>query len=137
MTRAGAPLAVAACRAAAASPSTVIAPSMPAAAWPGIEHRNDSPAAGTSTAPVASCPASATIVVPSAKVMSCGTLPVLSKATSYRPAAGTVSDPGVKPRSKALISSVPPAVTAFATSAVSEAGEDTAAGPEASAVTGP
>ena len=65
-----------------------------------MEHRNDRPAAGTSTSLVADAPASAAIFVPSGNVTSWAVEPVLSKLTSYRPAAGTVSDAGLKPRSK-------------------------------------
>ena len=70
---------------AAPSPSTVIAPFMPAAAWPGIEHRNDSPAAGTSTAPVAGSPG----LGGDRRAVGEGDVvrgePVLSNSTSYAP----------------------------------------------------
>ena len=39
--------------AAGAAPATMTSPFMPASAWPGIEHRKASPAAGTVTVPVA------------------------------------------------------------------------------------
>jgi hypothetical protein len=58
------------------------------------------------TVPVAVWPASATILVPSAKVTSCAIAPVLWKLTVYTPAAATGTVFGSKPRSKALISMV-------------------------------
>ena len=56
--------------AAGAAPATMTSPFIPASAWPGIEHRKASPAAGTVTVPVALVPPSALIFVPSAKVTS-------------------------------------------------------------------
>jgi len=38
--------------AAVEDPATVTVPVMPAAAWPGMEHWNEMPAAGTVTVPV-------------------------------------------------------------------------------------
>ena len=95
---AGAPL-----EAAGAAPATVTAPFMPASAWPGIEHRNVRPAAGTVTMPVAVWPASAATLVPSEKVRSWAVEPVLWKVTLNMPAAGTVTADGLKPRSNASI----------------------------------
>ena len=89
--------------AAGAAPATMTSPFIPASAWPGIEHRKASPAAGTVTVPVALFPPSALIFVPSAKVTSWRVEPVFLNSTSYVPAAGTVGIAGVKPRSNASI----------------------------------
>jgi hypothetical protein len=83
---------------------TAMAPVIPAAAWPGIEHRNDSPPAGTLTVPVAVLPASAVRAVPSAKVMLWVVAPSLTNVTATGPAAATLTRAGLKPRSKAWIS---------------------------------
>ena len=71
------------------------------------------PSAGTVTVPDAVSPGSAAIFVPSAKVTSWGEAPVLSKVTSYVPAAGTVTSEGVNPRSNALISIASPVAAAL------------------------
>ena len=82
-------------------PATVMDPVMPAAAWPGTEHRNVIPPAGTVTMPLAVTPASATIFVPSAKVRSWSVEPVLWNVTSYAPAVPTEIVEGLNPRSNA------------------------------------
>jgi hypothetical protein len=51
--------------------------------------------------------ASASIFVPSAKVMSWSTPPSLTKLTAYRPGAVTCTIAGSKPRSKVWTSMVP------------------------------
>jgi hypothetical protein len=89
--------------AAGAAPATMTSPFIPASAWPGIEHMNASPAAGTVTVPVALVPPSALIFVPSAKVTSWRVEPVFLNSTWYVPAAGTVGIDGLKPRSNASI----------------------------------
>ena len=89
--------------AAGAAPATMTSPFIPASAWPGIEHRKASPAAGTVTVPVALAPPSALIFVPSAKVTSWRVEPVFLNSTWYVPAAGTEGIDGVKPRSNASI----------------------------------
>src|SRR5689334_17949763 len=65
------------------------------------------PAAGIFTTPLAVCPASATIVVPSSKVMLCWIAPVFASSTRYAPASATVTMFGLKDRSAAVILIVP------------------------------
>src|SRR6476659_4148436 len=96
--------------AAGAAPVTVTAPVMPAAAWPGMEHRNVRPPAGTVTMPLAVWPPSAAILVPSEKVTSCAVDPVFLNVTSYMPGAATVMAAGLKPRSNASISIASPPI---------------------------
>ena len=98
----------------AVAPSTLTVPAMPASLWPGMEQMNPRPSAGIVTVPVAVCPASAAMTVPSAKVTSWMMEPVLTNLTSYVPAAGTVIAAGVKPRSKLSISIVPVAAASAA-----------------------
>ena len=76
------PLGEAAGDAAAVVVPTATAPFMPAASWPGMEQMNGSPPAGMATVPVAVCPGSAAIFVPSAKVRSWAMAPVFSNVTS-------------------------------------------------------
>ncbi len=65
-----------------ASPLTEMVPVMPASAWPGMEHRNARPLAGTSTTADAVSPAWASIFWPSGNVMSWMIVPVLTSLTS-------------------------------------------------------
>ena len=60
----------------------VMAPVMPAWAWPGMSHRKVRPAAGTVIEPVTVLPGSAASLVPSAKVRLCCTAPSLTNLTA-------------------------------------------------------
>ena len=55
--------------------------------------------------------------MPSGNVTSCAVAPVLTNLISYRPAAGTDMDAGLKPRSNAVIVSVPPGLDTWLTGA--------------------
>ena len=105
--RGGAAMAVAARVVPVVAPSMLTVPAMPPSLWPGMEQMNARPSAGIVTDPVAVCPASAAMTVPSAKVRSWMIEPVLTSLTSYVPAVGTVIAAGLKPRSKLSNSMVP------------------------------